>query len=126
MKLIYKRLFLFLLTSLLLLTLVSCSNGISGTYSISKINAAGLSLDIKDSPLVLGENVESYLNLQNDGKFSFNVSISDLNYSASGTWTLDGNTLTLLCDDATSLTGTIDGTAITLGSGGDTIIFEKQ
>lgn len=126
MKLKCNRIFLLLLASFLFLTLASCNNSISGTYSMTKINAAGLSLDIKDSPSVLGEAVDASLKLQSNGEFSFNIDISNLNYSLSGTWTIDGNTLTLLCDDATAYTATLDDTIITLEISGDTLIFEKQ
>ena len=114
MKLKCNRIFLLLLASFLFLTLTSCNNSISGTYSI------------KDSPSVLGEAVDASLKLQSNGEFSFNIDISNLNYSLSGTWTIDGNTLTLLCDDATAYTATLDDTVITLEISGDTLIFEKQ
>lgn len=122
-----KRVITLFLALAMVVSLAACGGGgsdVAGTYNLTEMNAGGVSMNIDELSSMAGVDVKITLNLKSDGNFSLDMSAIDASQSLSGTWTADGNTLSITADGATT-TGTIDGGTIVLEENGQTMTFEK-
>ena len=122
-----KRALTLFLALAMIVSLAACGGGGSGpagSYKMTKMNAGGIEMNIEELSSMAGMDVKITLNLKSDGNFSLDMSAIDANQSLSGTWTADGNTLSITADGVTT-TGTIDGGTIVLEENGQTMTFEK-
>lgn len=122
-----KRVITLFLALAMVVSLAACGGGgsnVAGTYNLTEMNAGGISMNIEEISSMAGMDVSIVLNLKSDGNFSLDMSAIDSSESLSGTWTADGNTLSLTSDGST-ITGSIDGGTIVLEESGQTLTFEK-
>lgn len=124
-----KRMMTLFLALAMVVSLAACGGGgggsnVAGTYNLTKMDAAGVSMDIAQLTAAAGMDVSIVLDLKSDGNFSLDMSAIDATQSLSGTWTADGSTLSLTAEGST-ISGTIDGGTIVLEESGQTLTFEK-
>ncbi len=124
-----KRVITLFLALAMVVSLAACGgNGggsdVAGTYNLTEMNAGGIAMNIEELSATAGVDVKIVLDLKSDGNFSLDMSALDASQSLSGTWTADGDKLSLTSEGVTT-NGTITGTTIVLEENGQTMTFEK-
>ena len=108
--------------------LVGCGGdaGLDGRYTLTALMMEGENqLEILEELGVTFEN--AYLEFTADGEFTlmFDVGAVGMDESTIGTYTLEGNTISMTSGGET-LEAQLDGNTITVTEGETTMIFEKQ
>ena len=119
MKLIRTRLLLPLLAALFLTVgLTACGGGgggPAGSYKMTKMNAAGVEMNIEDLAAMAGVDMTVTLDMSALGTGS----------NVSGTWTASGNTVTL-SSEGEDIAATLNGNTLVMEQDGQSLTFEKQ
>ncbi|MBQ9609443.1 MAG: DUF4923 family protein [Lachnospiraceae bacterium] len=113
---------IFMITTLMILC-VGCGKDVSGTYKLSSL--AGQSVaDLQKTYDEMGVNINVAdmitIELKSDGTFTMKMDTE----SESGTYTVDGEKISLTIDNETE-NGTIKGDTLTIGSGSEEMVFKK-
>ena len=126
-----KRVLTFLMTLMIVLGLAACGDGggasAAGVYKVTKISSDGIEMTTEEMAELFGMEVEMTLELKDDNTFVLDMGflMAEGEEGASGTWKLDGDTLTLSADGEDIMT-TYDGKTIVLEEGTEIRTFEKQ
>lgn len=120
MKRTMLRLFSLLLVVVLALGMAACGgkSDVTGTWVLSGGSQDGVTVDQETLEAVMGEMTYTF---EDGGK----VTMSLAGVSVEGTWTQDGDTVTLESQGTTS-TMTLDGDKLTLEESGVTVEFTKK
>ena len=122
-----KRALTLLLALAMIVSLAACGgggNGPAGSYKMTKMNAAGVEMNIDDLAAMAGVDMTVTLELKDDGNFSLDMSALGTG-SVSGTWTSSGSTVTLT-SDGEDVNATISGKTLVMEQDGQSLTFEKQ
>lgn len=109
-----KKLLALLLAVMMVFTLVGCSKSVAGTYKMTKAEMGGTELPMDAAP-------EMTITLNKDGT----VVLSSEGESENGTWTQNGDTLTLSSDEGEDMDLTVDGNNLIMEQSGVTVTFSK-
>lgn len=124
-----KRALTLLLALAMIVSLAACGGGggssAAGSYKLTKMDAAGISMDLDEMASMAGVEMNITLELKEDGNFSLDMSALGQSESVSGTWKADGNNL-VLSAEGDDLPVTFDGKTIVLEQDGQSLTFEKQ
>ncbi len=97
---------------------------VAGTYILQTINGEALPVTVQTDVVSAGS-----LQLNSAGTFTLSFTIDGRPDSESGTFTVDGSTVTLVdegdVDEGDSITGTVSGNTITFVAEGDTFVLTK-
>ena len=122
-----KRALTLLLALAMIVSLAACGGGgggAAGSYKMTKMNAAGVEMNIDDLAAMAGVDMTVTLELKDDGNFSLDMSALGTG-SVSGTWTSSGSTVTLT-SDGEDVNATISGKTLVMEQDGQSLTFEKQ
>lgn len=126
-----KRVLTFLMVLMMVLGLAACGGGdgknAAGVYKVTKISSDGIEMTTEEMAELFGMEVEMTLELKDDNTFVLDMGflMAEGEEGASGTWKLEGDTLTLSADGE-DITTTYDGKTIVLEEGTEILTFEKQ
>lgn len=123
-----KRAMTLLLALAMIVSLAACGGGgggPAGSYKMTKMNAAGMDMDIAQLTSLYGVDINVTLELKSDGNFTLDMSALGTGQSVSGTWTSSGNTVTLSAE-GDDLDATLNGNTLVLEESGQSLTFEKQ
>ena len=124
-----KRALTLLLALAMIVSLAACGGGggssAAGSYKLTKMDAAGISMDLDELASMAGVEMNITLELKEDGNFSLDMSALGQSESVSGTWKADGNNL-VRSAEGDDLPVTFDGKTIVLEQDGQSLTFEKQ
>lgn len=124
-----KRALTLLLALAMIVSLAACGGGggssAAGSYKLTKMDAAGVSMNLDELAATTGVEMSITLELKEDGNFSLDMSALGQSESLSGTWKADGNNL-VLSAEGEDLPVTFDGKTIVLEQDGQSLTFEKQ
>jgi len=117
-----------LVLALSVFALVGCDNdaGLSGRYMLTELIVEGENqLEVLEEMGISFDN--AYLEFTAGGDFTlmFDVDAMGINESSTGTYTLEGNTISMTSGDET-LEAQLDGNTITVSDAASTMVFEKQ
>ena len=122
-----KRALTLLLALAMIVSLAACGGGgggPAGSYKMTKMNAAGVEMNIEDLAAMAGVDMTVTLELKSDGNFTLDMSALGTG-SVSGTWTSSGSTVTLT-SDGEDVNATISGKTLVMEQDGQSLTFEKQ
>ena len=122
-----KRALTLLLALAMIVSLAACGgggSGAAGSYKMTKMNAAGVEMNIEDLAAMAGVDMTVTLELKSDGNFTLDMSALGTG-SVSGTWTSSGSTVTLT-SDGEDVNATISGKTLVMEQDGQSLTFEKQ
>lgn len=124
-----KRALTLLLALAMIVSLAACGGGGSGSgpagsYKMTKMNAAGVEMNIDELASMAGVDMTVTLELKDDGNFSLDMSALGTG-SLSGTWTSSGSTVTLTADGQ-DMSCTLNGSTLVMEQDGQSLTFEKQ
>ena len=126
-----KRVLTFLMALMMVLGLAACGDGggasAAGVYKVTKMSSEGIEMTTEEMAELFGMEVEMTLELKDDNTFVLDMGflMAEGEEGASGTWELEGDTLTLSADGEDIMT-TYDGKTIVLEEGTEILTFEKQ
>lgn len=121
-----KRALTLLLALAMIVSLAACGggNGPAGSYKMTKMNAAGVEMNIDDLAAMAGVDMTVTLELKDDGNFSLDMSALGTG-SVSGTWTSSGSTVTLTAEGE-DISCSLNGGTLVMEQDGQSLTFEKQ
>lgn len=122
-----KRALTLLLALAMIVSLAACGGGgggPAGSYKMTKMNAAGVEMNIEDLAAMAGVDMTVTLELKADGNFTLDMSALGTG-SVSGTWTSSGNTVTL-SSEGEDIAATLNGNTLVMEQDGQSLTFEKQ
>ena len=122
-----KRALTLLLALAMIVSLAACGgggSGAAGSYKMTKMNAAGVEMNIDDLAALAGVDMTVTLELKADGNFTLDMSALGTG-SVSGTWTASGNTVTL-SSEGEDIAATLNGNTLVMEQDGQSLTFEKQ
>lgn len=124
-----------MLAALLLVVMGACTSGgaagdgknaAAGTYTIKSMSAAGVEVDVEAALSEAGVSTDDFkIELKEDGKLSLSVFNGSETITEEGTWTADGNKITMVAETSTS-EATLDGNKLTMDEDGTVMVFEKK
>ena len=125
-----KRVLTFLMALMMILGLAACGGGGKnpvGVYKVTKRSSDGIEMTTEEMTEMFGMEIEMTLELKDDNTFVLDLGVlmAEDEEGASGTWKLDGDSLTLSANGE-DLTTTYDGKTIVLEEGTEILTFEKQ
>lgn len=124
-----KRVLTFLMALMMVLGLAACGGGsgksAAGIYKVTKMSSDGIEMTTEEISELFGTEVKMTLELKDDNSFVLDLGIMGDGETGSGTWKLDGDSLTLSADGE-DITTTFDGKTIVLEVGTEVLTFEKQ
>lgn len=125
-----KRVLTFLMALMMVLGLAACGGGgesAAGVYKITKMSSEGIEMTTEEMSELFGMEVDMTLELKEDNTFVLDLGflMAEGEEGTSGTWKLEGDTLTLSADGE-DITTTYDGKTIVLEEGTEILTFEKQ
>ena len=100
--------------------------GLDGRYMLTELIVEGENqLEVLEEMGISFDN--AYLEFTAGGDFTlmFDVDAMGINESSTGTYTLEGNTISMTSGDET-LEAQLDGNTITVSDAASTMVFEKQ
>ena len=130
-----KKVLVSVVAIVMVFSLVACGGGsgssasLAGTYKMTSIEAAGVSMDVAQFAEATGVEADLLnLVLNEDGSFEMSAFAEAGAENVSGTWKASGNTVTLTVDGE-DMTATVDGNKLTIEETQDgqtmKIVFEK-
>lgn len=127
-----KKVLVSVVAIVMVFSLVACGGGsasLAGTYKMTSIEAAGVSMDVAQFAEATGVEADLLnLVLNEDGSFEMSAFAEAGAENVSGTWKASGNTVTLTVDGE-DMTATVDGNKLTMEETQDgqtmKIVFEK-
>ncbi len=122
-----KRALTLLLALAMIVSLAACGGGgggAAGSYKMTKMNAAGVEMNIDDLAAMAGVDMTVTLELKDDGNFSLDMSALGTG-SVSGTWTSSGSTVTLTAEGE-DISCSLNGGTLVMEQDGQSLTFEKQ
>lgn len=126
-----KRVLTFLMALMMVLGLAACGGGggasAAGVYKITKMSSEGIEMTTEEMSELFGMEVDMTLELKDDNTFVLDLGflMGEGEEGTSGTWELDGDSLTLSADGE-DITTTYNGKTIVLEEGTEILTFEKQ
>lgn len=126
-----KRVLTFLMALMMVLGLAACGGGggasAAGVYKITKMSSEGIEMTTEEMSELFGMEVDMTLELKDDNTFVLDLGflMGEGEEGTSGTWELDGDSLTLSAYGE-DITTTYDGKTIVLEEGTEILTFEKQ
>lgn len=124
-----KRIWTFLMALAIIVTLAACggSNSAAGTYELSKMGDGSMEMTVDELSAIYGTEIGSTLELAEDNTFTWDMGLladqeSDV---YSGTWELDGDSLTLNLEGEEAAC-TYDGKTIVIDMEDMILTYEKQ
>ena len=123
-----KRALTLLLALAMIVSLAACGGGgggPAGSYKMTKMNAAGVVMNIEDLAAMAGVDMTVTLELKSDGNFTLDMSALGTGSNVSGTWTASGNTVTL-SSEGEDIAATLNGNTLVMEQDGQSLTFEKQ
>lgn len=121
-----KRALTLLLALAMIVSLAACGGGggAAGSYKMTKMNAAGVEMNIDDLAALAGVDMTVTLELKSDGNFTLDMSALGTG-SVSGTWTSSGSSVTLTAEGE-DVNCTLNGGTLVMEQDGQSLTFEKQ
>jgi len=122
-----------LLAVLMIFVMGACTSGgaagdsssAAGTYKMKSITMAGQTLDAEALVTAAGFDINDFkIELKEGGEFTVTMLAGETSETVSGTWSADGNKVSLTADDYTE-EASLDGNQLTISSEGTDIVFEK-
>ena len=95
-----KRALTLLLALAMIVSLAACGgggSGAAGSYKMTKMNAAGVEMNIEDLAAMAGVDMTVTLELKSDGNFTLDMSALGTGSNVSGTWTASGSRVPHRC-----------------------------
>lgn len=125
-----KRALSLLMLLAMMVSLVACGGGgdtseAAGTYNLTKMDANGVTVDIKELSGQSGVEVKISLILEEGGNFTLDMGALSGEEAISGTWEAKGSDLKLT-SEGDEVTATLDGTTVTMEEDGQVLVFEKE
>lgn len=102
----------------------SASTAATGTYKITSMTMEGQTFTAEELQANGQDITDSKLEIKEGGEFSLVLLAGGENETVSGTWTEDGNKISLTSDGVT-MEATLDGNKMTLSQNGAEMTFEK-
>lgn len=130
MKITMKKQVLTLLMALaMIFVLVACGGGKdpTGTYKLTKMGSGDLAMSVDELAELAGMDMDVTLELTKDNKFTLDMGLlaDEEGEALSGTWKIDGDSLTLDVEGEEAVC-TYDDKTIVMDMEGETLTFEKQ
>lgn len=111
------------------------SESLVGTWNLSTVNGAPLPFTLQASNPKVEVVQDQFVGTADDrftengtGRFTSSTGVvSNVSFTDAGTWTVNGNAITIRFDsDNSSLSGSIDGSTLTVGGFGLSQVYLKQ
>lgn len=129
-----KKVLVTVVAIVMVFSLVACGGGdksasLAGTYKMTSMEAAGMTVDVATLAEAAGMDADLFtLELKDDGSFTMNAFTGEATENMDGTWKADGNTVTLTMDGE-DMTAAVDGNKLTIEETQDgqtmKMVFEK-
>ncbi|MBQ9124708.1 MAG: lipocalin family protein [Acholeplasmatales bacterium] len=122
----FLKMCLVMLVAVLTLTLASCkddnegASGVVGTWNVTEYKVGDV-----DYIAMMGEGATISMEFTEDGKATMTVSAMGMSESMEGTYTVDGETITITIDGDPQ-SGTISGNTITISENVDGTVFSMK
>ncbi len=124
-----KRVLTFLMALAMIFTLAACggSNSPAGTYELSKMGDSSMEMTVEELSEIYGAEIGSTLELAEDNTFTWDMGLmaDEAGEVYSGTWELDGDSLTLNIEGEEAAC-TYDGKTIVIDMEDVILTYEKQ
>ena len=124
-----KRVVTFLMALAMIFTLAACggSNSPAGTYELSKMGDSSMEMTVEELSEIYGAEIGSTLELAEDNTFTWDMGLmaDEAGEVYSGTWELDGDSLTLNIEGEEAAC-TYDGKTIVIDMEDVILTYEKQ
>ena len=124
-----KRVFTFMMALAMIVTLSACGGGNSpaGTYELSKMGDGSMEMTVEELSAIYGTEIGSTLELAEDNTFTWDMGLmaDEEGEVYSGTWELDGDSLTLNLEGEEAAC-TYDGKTIVIDMEDVILTYEKQ
>lgn len=120
-----KGISMILVLALSAMMLVGCGGGVAGTYKMTKAEKDGKELDLDSLATLMGQDFEVSITLQDDGKVEMSSKVGDEESKQTGTWTEDGDKITIKDESGSNETLTVDDGKLYMETNGMKLILEK-
>ncbi len=118
-----KKLLAMLLAAMMVFTVVGCDKKTAGTEPANIAGSYKLTAGMDNGTAVPEDQIPEYIiELSEDG----GVTMTIMGISETGTWTQNGNVLTLTSDEGQTMDVTLEGNALVFTEGSNTMTFTKQ
>ena len=121
-----KGISMILVLALSAMMLVGCGGGVAGTYKMTKAEKDGKEMDLEALSALVGQDFEVSITLKDDGKVEMSSKMGDKEDNETGTWTEDGDKITIKSDKGgSSQTLTVEDGKLYMETNGMKLILEK-